>query len=527
MPPGNVSSETTHCCENSNCISSDHHEESNSFGTRAQVDDGSNANTTNQRRLLWNIQELSEPRYLHDAGGRRHRALGQGFLMVPASNPSGVEAILSLFTPTIEATIISPGGTCRQKRRNYNAHSVETNHDSGQSRMILRNRIRGSQDLVIECVLQQGLSFTDPLIAPTVAQRASPLKKATLHARYLNVDELDTRDALFDQDDLFDVPHGMDVDDLVNDVILEPEDIRAAVKAVNTPDDTQDKLITQERQPPELLVLDGESTISTVPSASPPIRMDDADNRLLFINHLNRDALRILWHQRLGHIHSRRVADMHKYAIGVPELPIASAADQCPTCMAAKMRKSARGQEDSRKATQCYQGLSIDFGFVVQSSKNTKRYRVNLGFNYETCYVVISDHYSGVLFGKAFKSKAPPIEYFHRWLSAFSPNCHDKYVRFDQGGELGRSAVVKGTFSKFDYDIQLTGADASHQNGPAERPHQAIGNAMRALLKGASLPAVYWPYAFYHFLRLSNCTIHDGKEHTPFEICSGRPTFGC
>ena len=36
------------------------------------------------------------------------------------------------------------------------------------------------------------------------------------------------------------------------------------------------------------------------------------------------------------------------------------------------------------------------------------------------------------------------------------------------------------------------------------------------------------------FLRLSNCTIHDGQDHTPHEICSGRTpdyrllrTFGC
>jgi hypothetical protein len=49
--------------------------------------------------------------------------------------------------------------------------------------------------------------------------------------------------------------------------------------------------------------------------------------------------------------------------------------------------------------------------------------------------------------------------------------------------------------------MQLTGADASHQaNGLAKRPHQAISNTIRAMLEGASLPAVYWPYAFYHFL---------------------------
>ena len=57
---------------------------------------------------------------------------------------------------------------------------------------------------------------------------------------------------------------------------------------------------------------------------------------------------------------------------------------------------------------------------------------------------------------------------------------------------------------------------------------------MRTLLEGSSLPALFWPFAFYHFLRLSNCTIHDGHDRTPFEICNGCPpdlrllrTFGC
>ena len=73
-------------------------------------------------------------------------------------------------------------------------------------------------------------------------------------------------------------------------------------------------------------------------------------------------------------------------------------ADQCLTCMAAKMPKSARGLDDSSRATQCHQGLSIDFGFVVQASKNTSCYRENLGFSNETCYVIISDHFSGTLY---------------------------------------------------------------------------------------------------------------------------------
>jgi hypothetical protein len=75
---------------------------------------------------------------------------------------------------------------------------------------------------------------------------------------------------------------------------------------------------------------------------------------------------------------------------------------------------------------------------------------------------------------------------------------------------------------------------SSHQNAPVERPHRHIGCAIRAMLSGASLAPKFWPYAFYHFLRLHNLTVHGNAKKTPYEICSGRKpilsllrTFGC
>jgi hypothetical protein len=46
---------------------------------------------------------------------------------------------------------------------------------------------------------------------------------------------------------------------------------------------------------------------------------DDPDKDVTWqVSHLTRETYRIIWHQRLEHTHSRRVSDMHKYAIGVP-----------------------------------------------------------------------------------------------------------------------------------------------------------------------------------------------------------------
>jgi len=82
--------------------------------------------------------------------------------------------------------------------------------------------------------------------------------------------------------------------------------------------------------------------------------------------------------------------------------------------------------------------------------------------------------------------------------------------------------------------VEPTAPNSSHQNGPGERPHQTIGDAMRTLLGGSGLPPKFWPYAFHHFLRLYNITVHGDNTQSPFEKCNGhRPNlrylrvFGC
>ena len=48
--------------------------------------------------------------------------------------------------------------------------------------------------------------------------------------------------------------------------------------------------------------------------------------------------------------------------------------EKCDTCITCKMRKAARGDGDTRKeAKVAYQGIHLDWGFIVQSSKNSNR----------------------------------------------------------------------------------------------------------------------------------------------------------
>ena len=148
---------------------------------------------------------------------------------------------------------------------------------------------------------------------------------------------------------------------------------------------------------------------------------------------------------------------------------------------------------------------------MVQTSDDTTRYKELLGCNREMCYILIVDHHSGALHSKALHNKAPPVEWLNNWLAANAPrNIGGKYVCFDQGGELGKCDDVARLFQHYGYDIQFTGTDASHQNGPVVCPHQDIGNAMHAMLAGANLPAEFWPNAFEHHLQLHNSSIHAG-----------------
>jgi hypothetical protein len=151
----------------------------------------------------------------------------------------------------------------------------------------------------------------------------------------------------------------------------------------------------------------------------------------LIVQQLSREQQRILWHQRLGHIHARRVSEAHKFATGIPVLPNASDLDKCPICARAKLHKAARGTATSRRATQCFQGISIDFGFIVQTSNaDSARVKCLQGMHGETCYCLIVDHFSGMLFGQCFHSKAPPLNNLSQWLAThgLSNAVPDRYV---------------------------------------------------------------------------------------------------
>jgi len=154
--------------------------------------------------------------------------------------------------------------------------------------------------------------------------------------------------------------------------------------------------------------------------------------------------------------------------------------------LAANMKSRNRGDGETRTATEPGQGLSLDFLFAGQHSKNAtnlEQMRINdyMGIHGDTCYLLLYDHATERLDGLCQQSKAPPIAWPKKWLTKnVKDEVKDRYVFMDQGGELHGSKAIRDLFEKeFGYEIRVTGTGAHHQNGLVERANQTMDKAIR------------------------------------------------
>jgi hypothetical protein len=245
-------------------------------------------------------------------------------------------------------------------------------------------------------------------------------------------------------------------------------------------------------------------SVDNAHSDASPAYMEHGEEYVLC--HLTRDQLRILWHQRLGHIHSRRVSKMHKHADGIPPVPIATELDTCPVCAHAKLRKAARGMESTRtRVTQPGQGIGVNFGFMVQKSKNLDHLERLSGLNGETCHCMIVDHCSGCLYGECFASKAPPLDFLNRWLlhhglndlclgmldpKSFMDTLQKKYnfklkgtgpIDFHLGQSFSRNDDGEMEISAKRYVDKMRRSSSNHSLEPCSGQYQLEGLILRQL----------------------------------------------
>ena len=117
---------------------------------------------------------------------------------------------------------------------------------------------------------------------------------------------------------------------------------------------------------------------------------------------------KLLWHQRLGYPCDEYLYNVHKFITGVPKFDRQTPVlDQCPTCIQSKQTKVPAGLHSTCVATQPYQGSSIDFCFTGTSSKDSARKSNYEGINGETCWILVTDHFTGMKHGDTRISKGP------------------------------------------------------------------------------------------------------------------------
>jgi hypothetical protein len=75
-----------------------------------------------------------------------------------------------------------------------------------------------------------------------------------------------------------------------------------------------------------------------------PCSISPADGmHVLHIRYLSERETRVLWHQRLRHVHMRRLAGLHLHIDGIPPIKLPPDIEGCDTCWTCKLHNTARG----------------------------------------------------------------------------------------------------------------------------------------------------------------------------------------
>lgn len=380
-------------------------------GPRALIDTSAYASCTHRRDWLHHYTEFTEsnpsPIHLKPAtDGSDATPVGFGYLHVPARNSRGYLAVRTVYSPVLRTTVINDldiSAAAGHKYRDMESAGIIWQFELQTCTYLARHRLKRSFDVVVEGIKREGKPFTDLLLLP-------------FHGK-ASITQLSASDP-----------------DFVKDVD------RATLQHVhlhhrNVERDLSDQL----------------KSLPALYSKALPYH-DDYIHRNTPVNAIRKETERLLWHQRLGHPSDYYLYQAHRHIKGVPVFkhvePILAS---CPTCIRAKQTKNSAGPNSTRKATVPYQGLSIDFAFAGTASKTSTRATQYVGLNGETCWILITDHFSRKKIGSTRVSKAAPLSFLRQFLCKHAPKDRsDNYVYLDQGGELYANPTVRALFAEFD-----------------------------------------------------------------------------
>ena len=299
---------------------------------RAHMDNGSMVCTTNVWGLLWHITTVRDPPALKVADNYKHYPTHQGYLRIPIRGGLGHKMVHCYYTPSLEATIVSPDAAGRELQcRGYTSVS---NFDGVGCSLTLHHCRRVSQDVEFPLTLVQGLLYTDPLIPPTTGdERCRPMPPPVLHVQKISKadtppDETPESDvaplAPPVDDDTSIVDDGLDGDTPVASTVA-PEDEDAS--AAGLADDFVDMFPWANNcgcQDGKTCPCEPSDSPDTTPPPLPP-DVDQCKREGCCAGHppdlpdISPDvAEKLLYLQRLGFQRDCPIEEMHEHADGIP-----------------------------------------------------------------------------------------------------------------------------------------------------------------------------------------------------------------
>lgn len=253
----------------------------------------------------------------------------------------------------------------------------------------------------------------------------------------------------------------------------------------------------------------------------------------------NDRATYLLWHQRLGHVHSRALIQL--FNDGMLNEPnslriaqslksyITNHPSKCEDCLYGKQHRRPIPGKATHRATAPLQLIHMDLcGPVPEPSHGGARYM----------YLIVDD-YSRYIWMRPLKSKDETFNYFKEYV-AWAENLHQaqglrlQHVRSDNGGEFTSKVFDQYLISK-GITRERTNPETPQQNGVAERANRTIFETTRTMLHAAKLDKPFWAEAASTAVYLRNlCPTKAVKGMTPYELWTGmkpvvshlRP-FGC
>ena len=86
---------------------------------------------------------------------------------------------------------------------------------------------------------------------------------------------------------------------------------------------------------------------------------------------------------------------------------------------------------------------------------------------------------------------------------------------------MGRSQEFSKMCSDEGFNLEMTGAEVSSQNGIAESPNRIFAQMMRCALYSADLGPEYWSYTLQLSIYVKNRLPHRFLPSTPYQMLTG------